>query len=114
MREGLWSVEYVAADGWEHGGILVLANGRLAGGGEQYFCVGRYHATKHTFSGEATFTHYHGPTQNAFGTSAPFFRLSLKGRIVADNLIQGEAHEPERAGQQLPFRLVWRANAAEA
>jgi hypothetical protein len=62
----------------------------------------------------ASHIHYHGPAMNAFGTSAPFFRLNLKGRIVADNLIQGEGYEPEHAGQKLPFRLVWRAYTGEA
>ena len=109
MREGLWSVEYVAADGWDHGGVLVLEDERLAGGGERYYCRGNYAASHRTFTGEALFTHFHGPTRNAFGSSAPFFRLVLKGRIVADDLIEGEAHEAERPGQKIPFRLVWRA-----
>jgi hypothetical protein len=109
MREGLWSVEYVAADGWEHGGVFVLENQRLSGGGERYYCVGEYHVAKRTFTAEARFAHFHGPTRNAFGASAPFFRLVLKGRIIADDLIEGEAHESDHAGPKLPFRCVWRA-----
>jgi hypothetical protein len=111
--DGLWSAEFGTLNGWTNGGVIMLDKGRLLGGGEHYYCVGRFDLRGHVFTAEARCSHFHGPTMNAFGHTLPIFYLTVKGRLVGD-FIDGEMHQSDQPGQKLPFRLVWRAGLPDA
>jgi hypothetical protein len=110
--DGLWTAEFGTANGWTSGGVLVFDQGRLFGGGDRYYCVGHFGMHRNIFSGELWCHHFHGPSMDAFNTTFPEFRLSLRGRLTSD-FIDGQMHHSDRPGQTLPFRLIRRAALPE-
>src|SRR5689334_14245851 len=96
--EGLWTAEIKSLDGWTNGGVVVLDKGRMFGGGEHFYVVGRYDLHDRVFTGDAHCSHFNGPSVNAFGDTSPDFRLTLRGRWVSD-FIEGEMHRPDRPAQ---------------
>ena len=106
--DGLWTAEFGSLSGWTSGGIVVLDKGRLFGGGDHYYCLGRYTTHGRVFAGDARCSHFHGPVFTVFGDTLSDFHLGFRGRWL-DDLIDGEMHRTESPGTTLPFRLMWRA-----
>jgi len=106
--DGLWTIEVDAVSGWSVGGVVVFRAGRLAGGGDHYWCVGEYAVHGRKVTGWARCVHYHGPVFTAFGTTMPDFRVAFSCAHRGDAL-DGEIHQSDRPETRLPFHLLRRA-----
>lgn len=60
MIEALWSMEFQTSAKGEGTGIVVMKDGKIAGGDNQYFYVGTYKLKDRTVTADVSVTHYAG------------------------------------------------------
>lgn len=65
--EQLWSIEFTSQLSSEGGGVIVLENGKILGGDNNYFYVGSYDLIKNQFNATIDIKHYHGDPNPIFG-----------------------------------------------
>lgn len=61
--DGLWTAEGATPEGWPTSGILMFVRGQVFGGGNRYYCLGRYRLQGQRIEIEAHTYHYHGSNQ---------------------------------------------------
>ena len=94
--EGLWTIQFAQAEE-DHGGIqvseevnrggvLVLANNKIYGGGVSFYFVGTYEESDAGISLTINATRYNDIVAGAFGTSNEA-RLIFNGRIDGDEMM---------------------------
>ena len=98
--EGLWTVDFagsqqetanvVVSERINRGGILVLANGHVYGGGISYYFTGTYKAQDRTISVALTATRYNELMATPF-ENVPEVRLIFSGKVM-DNSMSLEGH----------------------
>jgi hypothetical protein len=66
MKDGLYSVKLKGFDGVDlpAGGVLVLLNGKMIGGGPYSYCTGSYSAKNGIFKGELVLNQHTPPPSN--------------------------------------------------
>jgi hypothetical protein len=107
--EGLWTVEFEVAGGWQNGGVLVFETGRLFGGDSNYYYLGTFGVAGEVITAELTSTHYQGPVGDAWGDAATELKVHAQARREGSGRIIGTM---TRSGdsRQLRFRLTKRSD----
>jgi len=88
--EALWIARFGDAampqliPGYPNAGVVVLTDGRLAGGDALYYYLGRYTTNGGKLTAHAKIVHYNGPAYNAFETEARAFDIVIEGKIDGD------------------------------
>jgi len=65
--EKLWSVEFVSGLSSEGGGVIVLEDGKILGGNNNYFYVGSYNLINNKFNATVDMKRYYGNCNPIFG-----------------------------------------------
>lgn len=94
MIEALWSLEFVAANGNDGGGVVIFESGRIFGGDSSYYYVGSYEISGSKLTANVVVNHYFGDVNNVFG---PYKKVTLElaGQVEQDQfIVQGVAKEP--------------------
>ena len=84
--EQLWSFEYISGLGSESGGVVVLDNGKLLGGDNNYFYIGSYELVNTTFNATIDVKHYHGGYNSLFGKNNEII-LELSGSYKHEEIL---------------------------
>ncbi|MEN8259508.1 MAG: GrlR family regulatory protein [Pseudomonadota bacterium] len=105
--EGLWSIEIGAELGVVPGGVIVFNEGRLHGGGNEYFYVGSYEVRNDQFIAVIEVTHYNDVPNLLFG-EAKGLLLNLTGVVSEAEMDLGGLF-PANPDIELTVRLTKRA-----
>ena len=105
--EQLWSLEFVSALDREGGGVVILENGKLLGGDNNYFYVGSYDLLHNQFNATLEVKHYHGDFNPIFGKLKEFI-LKLEGDIDEDEMFL-IGNILEDTSRELHIRLKYHA-----
>ena len=108
--DGIWTLEFYGAYGWEVTSIVMLEDGRWLGGGHNHYCKGTYEISGKTVTCRVRLD-YFGKIKTLFGAKDKRLRMELVGKTGADE-IAGEATRPDKQVIPLQFRLVRRTNLA--
>lgn len=84
MIKKLWSLEFVSELSSESGGVVVLEDGNIIGGSNNYFYIGSYDLVDNTFNATIDIKHYQGAYNPIF---------SDKDELIIK--LDGEFHESE-------------------
>ena len=103
--EQLWSVEFVSELGSEGGGVIVLENGKLLGGNNNYFYIGSYDLKNNKFNATIDIKHYHGKCNPVFGKLEEFI-LKLQGDSDEESMLL-TGHMLEDPSRELHVRLIY-------
>ena len=92
--ERLWSVEFTSELGSEGGGVIVMEDGKILGGNNNYFYVGSYTVSADQFNATIDVKHYQGKCNPIFGKQEELIlqlsgksspeEMSLSGHILED------------------------------
>ena len=105
--DGIWTTELLGLFGWETTGILVLDNGRVIGGGNHHYSVGKYQSNGEdvTFSVSVEF---HGTPRPIFGATDR--SLSVEGNLRVDGeVMEGTIYRADKPDQTVAYRLTKRS-----
>jgi hypothetical protein len=77
--EGIWTLEFYGAFGWESAGVLILEKGRALGGGNNHYSRGTYALENDTvlITVESIIS---APHARCSANAKPSLRLRSKGR----------------------------------
>ena len=109
MLEALWTVEYMDAAGWKTGGVVVFETGRVFGGDNRFYYVGRYEADHPRITAELGIRYYHGDPTTAWGDQVAEFQIEVEGERNRD-VIEGTMLRVDIPQYRLPCRLTRRAD----
>jgi len=86
MKNGLYSANLKGFDGVDlpAGGVLVLLNGRMLGGGSHAYFTGSYSAKNGIFKGELVFGLHTPPPSNHVLFNANEVGMGISGRYEGD------------------------------
>ena len=96
--EQLWSVEFVSELSSEGGGVIVIENGKILGGDNNYFYIGSYDLKNNKFNATIDVKHYHGKCNPIFGELEEFI-LKLSGNsneeemLLVGNILEDPSRE---------------------
>ena len=118
--EGLWTIQFAQAEE-DHGGIqvsedvnrggvLVLANNRIYGGGVSFYFVGTFEENDAGISLTINATRYNDIVAGAFGTATEA-RLIFNGRVDGDEMTLNGNLEDE-ANKKMIIRAERKASIA--
>lgn len=80
MLEALWTVEFITTQGQFGFGVAVFETGRIFGGDDSYYYLGRCDVKQGVLTGEVTVTHYAGAPHSVFGLATQF-QIHVTGRV---------------------------------
>ncbi len=103
--EQLWSVEFVSELGSEGGGVVVLEDGKILGGNNNYFYIGSYDLMNSKFNATIDIKHYHGKCNPIFGKQEEFI-LKLTGNSDEEEMLL-TAHMLEDPSREVHVRLKY-------
>ena len=101
--EQLWSVEFVSELSSEGGGVVILENGKMLGGNDNYFYIGSYDLKNNKFNATIDVKHYHGKCNPIFGRQEEFI-LKLSGDSAEDEMLL-IGHMLEDPSREIHVRL---------
>lgn len=101
--EQLWSLEYVSGLSDEGGGVIVLENGRIIGGDNNYFYIGSYDLKNNKFNATIDVKHYSGSYNPIFGNMDELI-LKLDGKYDEDEMLL-TGHVLEEPSLEVHIRL---------
>ncbi|MEM7636469.1 MAG: hypothetical protein AAF299_18025 [Pseudomonadota bacterium] len=104
--EGVWTAEMFGPHGWDGHGVLLLQDGRLAGGDNQQCTSGTYVVHGEGIEAELMVDHYDQP-RTIFGDNARKYTTRLSGRLKG-SVISGIVVRPDRPEFELQIRLTRR------
>jgi hypothetical protein len=102
-QDGLWAVEIGGELGVVAAGVMVCSQGRLFGGSERYYYVGRYDVSGGRFEAEVSVTHYNDVAGSLFG-HADGLRFRMSG-IASEPEMDLEGSLPTRSDTEYMVRL---------
>jgi len=106
MENSLWTIQFDTAGEWRSGGVVIFDAGRVFGGDNHYYYVGRYTEDNNLIRGEARVVHFSGPLATGFGNS-PDFVVVIEARRAGE-VITGTIHKPGTDTARLSLRCVRR------
>ena len=83
--DGVWIIEQLSVDGWEHVGAAFLENGRYLRGGADAYTVGRYELDGDRITITATSTRF-GSGHPVYGTDSGEIEITLAGEVKDDEI----------------------------
>jgi len=118
--EGLWTVQFAQAEedhggiqvgeNVNRGGVLVLTNNRIYGGGVSFYFVGTYEESDAGISLTINATRYNDIAAAVFGTTNEI-RLIFTGRIDGDEMTLS-GHLEDEANKKMIIKAERRAAIA--
>jgi len=115
--QGLWTISFSAAEeshsgvvvreDIERGGVLVLLDGRVYGGGVSYFFVGTYSQKGPAIEMQVTAIRYNEIVTGIFGNE-PQARLVFSGSVAAETIVL-HGHLQDKPDQRLDLMAVRRS-----
>ena len=103
--EQLWSVEFVSNLDSEGGGVVILEDGKILGGNDNYFYIGSYDFKNNKFNATIDIKHYHGKCNPVFGKLEEFI-LKLEGVSDEEEMLL-TGYMLEDPSRQLRVRLKY-------
>ena len=104
--EGVWTVEIFGPHGWDSHGVLMLQDGRLAGGDNRQCTSGAYTVHGQGIEADLMVDHYDQP-RTIFGEKAAKYTARIAGRLNG-GVISGIVVRPDRPAFELQIRLTRR------
>jgi len=104
--EGVWTAEVFGPHGWDSHGVLLLQDGRLAGGDSQQCTSGTYEVHGEGIEADLMVDYYDQP-RTIFGDNARKYTIRLAGRLKG-SVINGIVVRPDRPEFELQIRLTRR------
>ena len=104
--EGIWTGEIYGPYGWENNGVYVLENGKILGGNNRHYSMGRYSVSGGTYRAKIV-VHYYGPPRVIFGEKQEQLEIEVTGK-VSDGVIHAEVVRPDRPGFDVECRMTRR------
>lgn len=101
--EGLWSVEFFAANGESGAGVIAFRDYQCFGGDSRYYYRGNYTLTGDTLAVNMRVRHHAGDPANIFGLSKEF-HLGITAR-VSEPWIMGQGVVVENPALRMSCRL---------
>ena len=118
--EGLWTIQFAqseedhggiqVSEDVNRGGVLILTNNRIYGGGVSFYFVGTYEESDAGISLTINATRYNDIVAGAFGT-ANEARLIFNGRIDGDEMTLS-GHLEDEANKKMIIKSERRAAIA--
>ncbi len=104
--DGIWTSEVYGPFGWDNRGMFLFEQGRIVGGDNRQYSVGRYSLSGDTMEAEIV-VHYYGPPRTQFGEAKEEFITQIVGTRSADEIV-GTVRRPDRPQFDLQIRLTKR------
>lgn len=104
--EGIWTGEVYGPFGWENGGIFLFEKGRIVGGDNRQYSLGRYSLAGDEVTAEIL-VHYYGPPRTHFGEAKEEFTTVITGTLV-ESEIAGTISRPDKPQFDLQIRMTKR------
>jgi hypothetical protein len=105
--DGLWTLEFFAMGNWQEAGLIVIENGRILGGNNNHYMMGKY-----SLSGEVCIItmecKFMGTPVSMFRVKDNKAKVEIKG-IPKDNIMEGTLHRLDIQGLDMPAKLIKRA-----
>ena len=115
--QGLWTISFSAAEeshagvvvreDIERGGVFVLLDGRVYGGGISYFFVGKYSKKGPAIEMQVTAVRYNEIMTGIFGNDAEI-KLVFTGSVAAETMVL-HGHLLDSPGKRLDLMAVRRS-----
>ena len=105
--DGIWTMEFYGAFGWESAGVLILEKSRVLGGGNNHYSRGTYTQSDCTVAITVE-VDYFGTPRTMFGERESEFTVEFQG-TWKDERITGTVRRPDKTIIPLQFRLTWQA-----
>ena len=104
--EGIWTGEVYGPFGWENRGVFIFENGRIVGGDNRQYSMGRYSLDGAAVTAELRI-HYYGPPRTNFGEAKEEFETEITG-AWQDGEINGTIRRTDKPQFDLQIRLTKR------
>jgi hypothetical protein len=78
--DGVWTGEVYSPYGWENSGVYVLEHGRILGGNNRHYSMGKYSISGNIYKAEIL-VHYYGPPRVIFGEKQEQFEIVVTGEL---------------------------------
>ena len=108
--DGIWTLEFYGAFGWESAGVLILEKGRALGGGNNHYSRGTYTLANDTVLITVE-VDYFGTPRTMFGERETIFTVAFQG-TRQEAMITGSISRPDKSILPLPFRLSKKADVS--
>ena len=106
--DGIWTLEFYGAFGWESAGVLMLEQGRALGGGNNHYARGTYALENDTVLITVE-VDYFGTPRTMFGERETIFTVAFHG-TRHEARITGSVSRPDKSILPLQFRLSKKAD----
>ena len=114
--QGLWTISFSSAEeshsgvvvreDIERGGVFVLLDGRVYGGGVSYFFVGKYSQKGPAMEMQVTAIRYNEIVTGIFGNE-PEIQIDFSGSVAAETMVL-HGHVLDNPGKRLDLMAVRR------
>jgi hypothetical protein len=106
MLEGLWIVQFAGMEG-KGGGVAVLIRGQVLGGDGAFTYIGKYQETDGGMQATVAVQNFDPAIGNVLGINGDFV-LTLKVRLISEDVMQGDGSTPSAPGFGLKVKLTRR------
>ena len=110
--DGIWTGEMYGPYGWENSGAYVLEHGRILGGNNRHYSIGRYRVSDDIYTAEIL-VHYYGPPRTIFGEALEEFEIKVTGRLK-EGVIDAHVERLDRPQFSTPYRMTRRMDLPAA
>ena len=104
--DGIWTGEIYGPYGWENSGVYVLEKGRLLGGNNRHYSIGKYDVSGSDYNAEVM-VHYYGPPRTIFGEALEEFEIRVTGTLKV-GVIDARVERLDRPGFRTQYRMTRR------